>query len=188
MLSTDDFATFEVFSINGEAALNKGMALFPRKVNGKYVMCSRIDGENLYIATSDSLHYWPEARLIMQPLDPWEFMQLGNCGSPIETPDGWLLLTHGVGPMRSYSIGAILLDLDDPTKVIGHLAEPLIVPDEEEREGYVPNVVYTCGLLEHGGKLYVPYAQADKRTGLAVIELDELMSKLTRTAAVAAAR
>ena len=188
MLSTDDFATFEVFSINGEAALNKGMALFPRKVNGKYVMCSRIDGENLYIATSDSLHYWPEARLIMQPLDPWEFMQLGNCGSPIETPDGWLLLTHGVGPMRSYSIGAILLDLDDPTKVIGHLAEPLIVPDEEEREGYVPNVVYTCGLLEHGGKLYVPYAQADKRTGLAVIELDELMSKLTRTSAVAAAR
>jgi predicted GH43/DUF377 family glycosyl hydrolase len=181
MLVTTDFKTFEVFSMNGEAALNKGMALFPRKINGKYVVCSRIDGENLFIASSESLHYWPTATRIMQPLEPWEFMQLGNCGSPIETPEGWLLLTHGVGPMRSYSIGAILLDLEDPTKVIGHLAEPLIVPDEQEREGYVPNVVYTCGLLEHNGKLYVPYAQADKRTGLAVIELDELMAKLTRT-------
>lgn len=180
MLSTSDFRTFEVFSINGEAALNKGMALFPRKVGGKYVMCSRIDGENLFIATSESLHYWPAATKIMEPLDPWEFMQLGNCGSPIETPEGWLLLTHGVGPMRSYSIGAVLLDLNDPTKVIGHLADPLIVPDEQEREGYVPNVVYTCGLLEHGGRLYVPYAQADKRTGVAVIELKELMNKLTR--------
>lgn len=187
MLFTSDFKTFEVFSMNGEAALNKGMALFPRKIDGKYVVCSRIDGENLYIAKSDSLHHWPTADKIMQPLDPWEFMQLGNCGSPIETPEGWLLLTHGVGPMRSYSIGAILLDLEDPSKVIGHLAEPLIVPDEQEREGYVPNVVYTCGLLEHKGKLYVPYAQADKRTGLAVIELDELMTKLTRSPVVAGA-
>ena len=180
MLSTSDFKTFEVYSINGEAALNKGMALFPRKINGKYVMCSRIDGENLYIAASDSLHYWPTAERIMEPLDPWEFMQLGNCGSPIETPEGWLLLTHGVGPMRGYSIGAILLDLEDPTKVLGHLKEPLLVPDEQEREGYVPNVVYTCGLLEHAGQLFIPYAQADKRTGVAVVELADLLSRLTR--------
>jgi predicted GH43/DUF377 family glycosyl hydrolase len=181
MLFTSDFKTFEVFSLTGAAALNKGMALFPRKINGQYVVCSRIDGENLYIAKSDSLHCWPTATQIMNPLDPWEFMQLGNCGSPIETPDGWLLLTHGVGPMRSYSIGAILLDLNDPTKVIGHLDEPLLVPDEQEREGYVPNVVYTCGLLEHNGSLYIPYAQADKRTGLAVVELAELMTKLKRS-------
>jgi predicted GH43/DUF377 family glycosyl hydrolase len=180
MLSTPDFRTFEIYSINGAAALNKGMAIFPRRIGGKYVMCSRIDGENLYIATSDSLHYWPSAKRIMEPCLPWEFVQLGNCGSPIETEQGWLLLTHGVGPMRSYAIGAILLDLDDPTRVIGHLAEPLIVPDETEREGYVPNVVYTCGLLEHNGVLYIPYAQADKRTGLAVVGRDELLGKLKR--------
>ena len=180
MLRTDDFKSFEVFSLSGATAINKGMALFPRKIGGQYVMCSRIDGENLFIARSPTLHNWPAATKIMNPIDPWEFVQLGNCGSPIETKDGWLLLTHGVGPMRSYSIGAVLLDLEDPTKVIGHLAEPLIVPDEEEREGYVPNVVYTCGLLEHGGKLYIPYAQADKSTGLAVVELNELLAKLTR--------
>ena len=178
MIQTEDFKTFEVFSINGAKAMNKGMALFPRKINGRYVVCSRIDGENLYVATSDTLNHWPEATRLMEPELPWEFVQLGNCGSPIETPRGWLLLTHGVGPMRSYSIGAILLDLDDPTKVIGHLKEPLLVPDEDEREGYVPNVVYTCGLLEHNGDLYIPYAQADKSTGLAVVSMDELMAKL----------
>ena len=179
MLETADFKTFEVFSLNGATAMNKGMALFPRKINGQYVVCSRIDGENLYIATSDTLNHWPTATKLMAPELPWEFVQLGNCGSPIETPHGWLLLTHGVGPMRSYSIGAILLDLDDPTKVIGHMKEPLLVPDEDEREGYVPNVVYTCGLLEHNGNMYVPYAQADKSTGLAVVSLDELMARLT---------
>jgi predicted GH43/DUF377 family glycosyl hydrolase len=157
--------------------MNKGMALFPRKINGQYVVCSRIDGENLFIGKSDTLFRWDEVTKLTQPEMPWEFVQLGNCGSPIETPHGWLLLTHGVGPMRSYSIGAMLLDLDDPTKVVGHMKQPLLVPDENEREGYVPNVVYTCGLLEHRGKLYIPYAQADKSTGLAVVSLDELLER-----------
>lgn len=180
MIKTVDFKTFEVFSINGASAMNKGMALFPRKINGQYVVCSRIDGENLFIAKSDTLFHWPEAHRLIEPEVPWEFVQLGNCGSPIETKEGWLLLTHGVGPMRSYSIGAMLLDLNDPQKVIGHLAEPLIVPDEDEREGYVPNVVYTCGLMLHRGNLFIPYAQADKSTGVAVVELDDLLGRLTR--------
>ncbi|RYZ65926.1 MAG: glycosidase [Proteobacteria bacterium] len=175
MIKTPDFKTFEVFSMNGASAMNKGMALFPRKINGHYVVCSRIDGENLFIGKSDTLYRWDDVTKLTQPEMPWEFVQLGNCGSPIETEHGWLLLTHGVGPMRSYSIGAMLLDLDDPTKIIGHMKEPLLVPDEHEREGYVPNVVYTCGLQLHGGKLYIPYAQADKSTGLAVVTLDELL-------------
>ncbi len=178
MLSTTDFRTFEVFSIGGPSAMNKGLALFPRKINGDYVMCSRIDGENLFIVRSKSLYYWPESDKLTVPKVPWELFQLGNCGSPIETPDGWLLLTHGVGPMRSYSIGAMLLDLNDPLKVIGHLREPLIVPDENEREGYVPNVVYTCGMIEHNGNLIIPYAQADKSTGVTVFALADLLAKL----------
>lgn len=177
MIKTADFKTFEVFSMNGASATNKGMALFPRQINGQYVVCSRIDGENLFIGKSDTLFRWDEVTKLVEPEMPWEFVQLGNCGSPIETPHGWLLLTHGVGPMRSYSIGAMLLDLDDPTKIIGHMKEPLLVPDEDEREGYVPNVVYTCGLLQHRGNLYIPYAQADKSTGLAVISLDELLER-----------
>lgn len=177
MIKSADFKTFEVFSMNGASAMNKGMALFPRKINGQYVVCSRIDGENLFIGKSDTLFRWDEVTKLTAPEVPWEFVQLGNCGSPIETKHGWLLLTHGVGPMRSYSIGAMLLDLDDPTKVIGHMKQPLLVPDEDEREGYVPNVVYTCGLLLHNGNLYIPYAQADKSTGLAVVPLDELLQR-----------
>lgn len=179
MLSTTDFRTFEVFSIGGPSAMNKGLALFPRKINGEYVMCSRIDGENLFIVRSKTLFYWPDSEKLVAPQVPWELFQLGNCGSPIETPQGWLLLTHGVGPMRSYSIGAMLLDLNDPLKVIGHLKEPLIVPDEQEREGYVPNVVYTCGLVEHRGNLIIPYAQADKSTGVTVVSLQDLLQRLT---------
>jgi predicted GH43/DUF377 family glycosyl hydrolase len=178
MLSTTDFRTFEVFSIGGPSAMNKGLALFPRKIGSEYVMCSRIDGENLFIVRSKSLYYWPESQKLTVPKVPWELFQLGNCGSPIETPYGWLLLTHGVGPMRSYSIGAMLLDLEDPMKVIGHLSEPLIVPDENEREGYVPNVVYTCGMIEHNGNLIIPYAQADKSTGLTVVNLAELLERI----------
>ncbi len=178
MLSTTDFRTFEVFSIAGPSAMNKGLALFPRKIDDHYVMCSRIDGENLFIVRSKSLYYWPESHQLVKPEMPWELFQLGNCGSPIETPDGWLLLTHGVGPMRSYCIGAMLLDLNDPLKVIGHLKEPLIVPDEEERDGYVPNVVYTCGMIEHNGNLIIPYAQADKSTGVTVFALRDLLDRL----------
>lgn len=179
MIHTRDFKRVEVHSLNGPGAANKGLALFPRKVGGQYVMCSRIDGENLYINKSDSAYFWASATRLTAPRYPWEYVQLGNCGSPIETEAGWLLLTHGVGPMRTYAIGAALLDLNDPLKVIGYLSEPLITADEHEREGYVPNVVYTCGAIIHNGSLFIPYAQADKSTSVAVVDLNELLDKLT---------
>lgn len=178
MIYTRDFKRVEVHSLNGHGAANKGLALFPRKVNGNYVMCSRIDGENLYINTSDSAYFWSSATRLTAPRYPWEFVQIGNCGSPLETEAGWLLLTHGVGPMRTYAIGAMLLDRDDPLKVIGYLKEPLITALDQEREGYVPNVVYSCGALIHAGQLFVPYAQADKSSSVAVVALDELLSEL----------
>ena len=178
LLHTRDFHRIEFASLNGAAAANKGMALFPRKIKGKYVMCSRIDGENLFIAMSDSVHFWETAECLISPRYPWELMQIGNCGPPIETPQGWILLTHGVGPMRTYAIGAMLLDLDDPRKVIGHLKEPIITPDGEDREGYVPNVVYTCGAMEVAGDLFIPFAMADKSTSFVVIPTQELVKKL----------
>jgi hypothetical protein len=137
--------------LNGPAVENKGMALFPRKIGGLYAMLGRQDAENIYVMFSDHLHFWHTMQLILEPAFPWEFIQLGNCGSPIETEAGWLVISHGVGPMRKYCIGAFLLDRDDPTKVIGRLPEPLIKPNANERDGYVPNVVYSCGSLVHGG-------------------------------------
>lgn len=178
LMSRQDQGSIEIHSLNGRAVANKGMALFPRKIGGNYVMCSRIDGENLFISYSDAVHFWDHAERLMTPKYPWELMQIGNCGSPIETPEGWLLLTHGVGPMRSYAIGAMLLDLKDPMRVIGHLREPLIMPIGDEREGYVPNVVYTCGAMTHANHLFIPYAAADKETGIAVVEMDELINRL----------
>jgi predicted GH43/DUF377 family glycosyl hydrolase len=179
LMHTTDFRRIEFASLNGSAALNKGMALFPRKINGRYVMCSRIDGENLFIATSHSVHFWETAQQLAVPLQPWEFMQIGNCGSPVETDRGWLLLTHGVGPMRTYAIGAMLLDLENPLKIIGQLDEPLLAPLEDHREGYVPNVVYTCGAMVHGETLYIPYAHSDKATTMVTVPLAELLHKLT---------
>jgi predicted GH43/DUF377 family glycosyl hydrolase len=178
LMSCNDFRRIEIHSLNGAAALNKGMALFPRRIGGNYVMCSRIDGENLFISYSNAVHFWDRAEQLIAPKYPWELMQIGNCGSPIETSEGWLLLTHGVGPMRSYAIGAMLLDRNDPLRVIGHLREPLITPVGEEREGYVPNVVYTCGAMVHGSELYIPYAQADKSTGISVVDMDGLINRL----------
>ena len=178
MLQTADFRSIESHSLNGRAALNKGMALFPRRVGGHYMMCSRIDGENLYLSCSDFVHFWEEAAVLVMPLEPWELRQIGNCGSPIETPEGWLLLTHGVGPMRCYAIGAMLLDLDDPAKIRGRLRRPLLSPEGPEREGYVPNVVYSCGALIHQEKLLLPYAQADKTTSIAAVDLNELLARL----------
>ena len=178
IVETSDFHRIDVHTLNGPAATNKGFALFPRKIGGRFVMCSRIDGENLYISESEYVHFWESAQRLRAPKNAWELVQLGNCGSPIETPEGWVLLTHGVGPMRSYAIGAMLLDRNDPLKVIGHLDEPLITPVGEEREGYVPNVVYTCGALLHAGHLFVPYAQADKSTSMAVVAMDELINRL----------
>jgi predicted GH43/DUF377 family glycosyl hydrolase len=178
MMETRDFHSISVHTLNGAAAQNKGMALFPKRIGGHYCMCSRIDGENLYIMYSDMVQFWESAELLQTPKHPWEFTQIGNCGSPLETPEGWLLLTHGVGPMRSYSIGAMLLDLHDPLKVIGHLDEPLLVPTEEEREGYVPNVVYTCGAMIAGPHLIIPYAMSDTTVGIAVVGLKELLERL----------
>jgi len=178
LIRTKDFYHFKAIPIYGKYAQDKNLALFPRKINGKYVMLSRIDGKNNYIMYSDQVNNWENAKLLQQPTHPWEFIQVGNGGSPIETEEGWLMLTHGVGPMRKYSLGACLLDLDDPSKVIGCLKEPLLTPNEKERDGYVPNVVYTCGAMIHNKHLIIPYAMADYATGLATIELDEILDAL----------
>jgi predicted GH43/DUF377 family glycosyl hydrolase len=178
LIETSDFLKVGVHTINGACAQNKGLALFPRRIGGHYVMCSRIDGENLFIMYSDIVHFWETAELLQTPRSSWEFVQIGNCGSPLETKEGWLMLTHGVGPMRSYCIGAMLLDLNDPLKVIGCLDEPLITPTERERDGYVPNVVYSCGAMIHNGRLYMPFATSDMTTRIAEVSLDSLLNRL----------
>jgi predicted GH43/DUF377 family glycosyl hydrolase len=178
LLETDDFLTFRMHTLSGNAAQNKGMALFPRKINGRFAMLSRLDGVNNYIMFSDSPRFWAAAILLQEPVHPLEFVQVGNCGSPVETPEGWLALFHGVGPMRKYSIWAELLDIDEPSKVIGRLNEPILSPDEHERNGYVPNVVYTCGSMIHGDTLIIPYGIADQRCRVATVSIAELLSRL----------
>jgi predicted GH43/DUF377 family glycosyl hydrolase len=173
--------TIEISLITGDCAKNKGMALFPRRIGGKYAMISRIDNENLYYMVSDDLLVWDEAQLIQGPKFAWQVIQIGNCGSPIETDMGWLLMTHGVGPMRRYCIGATLLDRDDPARVIGQTHEPLLVPNDEEQSGYVPNVVYSCGVMVHNRKLIVPYAMSDLSSSVARIDLDALLASLKPT-------
>ncbi len=180
LLETADFVRFRISTLNGPEIRNKGLALFPRRINGSYAMLSRQDGENIYVMYSDMLHFWYTKQLIAKPTFPWEFVQLGNCGSPIETEAGWLVLTHGVGPMRKYSMGAFLLDLEDPTQVIGRLREPLLAPNENEREGYVPNVVYSCGGLLHNGHVIIPYAMSDYASTFATVPLERLLRKLTQ--------
>ena len=177
-LETSDFLHFKFITLNGPAVENKGMALFPRKIKGLYAMLGRQDAENIYVMFSDHLHFWHSMQLVLEPSFPWEFTQLGTCGSPIETEAGWLVISHGVGPMRKYCIGAFLLDRDDPTKVIGRLREPLITPNEDEREGYVPNVVYSCGSLLHGGQLIIPYGMSDYATTFATVPLDEVLAAM----------
>jgi predicted GH43/DUF377 family glycosyl hydrolase len=178
LIETEDFLHFRILTLNGSAVQNKGMALFPRRIGGRFAMLSRQDDENLFIMFSDSPHYWSDPQVILRPAEMWESVKIGNCGSPIETAEGWLVITHGVGPMRKYCIGAALLDLEDPSKVIARLREPLICPEGAEREGYVPNVVYSCGSLLHEGKLILPYAISDRASVIASIELAELMSAL----------
>ncbi|GAB3991513.1 glycoside hydrolase family 130 protein [Spirosoma daeguense] len=178
LLETKDFTNFSVSTLNGAEVSNKGMALFPRKINGKYAMISRQDGENIYLMYSDDLYFWQTKELLMKPTYHWEFVQLGNCGSPIETEAGWLVLSHGVGPMRKYAIGAFLLDLNDPSKVIGRTVEPILSPDENEREGYVPNVVYSCGGMINNGELIIPYAMADYASSFATVNVNELLAEL----------
>jgi predicted GH43/DUF377 family glycosyl hydrolase len=177
-IETKDFYHFKISPIHGEYTQNKGMALFPRKIRGRYAMISRYDGVNNYLMFSDDIHVWHDTRKIQEPQYPWEFIQLGNCGSPLETEKGWLMITHGVGPMRRYSLGAVLLDLEDPSQIIGQLREPLLMANEEEREGYVPNVVYSCGSLIRNGELIIPYGMSDYASGFATVRLDELLDKM----------
>ena len=176
LLQTRDFLKFRMTPLRGAATRNKGMALFPRRLNGRYAMIARQDNENLYLIYSDDLYTWSDGGVaVLKPHFPWEFVQIGNCGSPIELDEGWLLLTHGVGPVRKYSIGAVLLDKNDPSKVLGRSSEPLIKPEPSEREGYVPNVVYTCGAMRHNDQIVLPYAVSDTFSNFATIEIAALM-------------
>ncbi|MFQ3577383.1 MAG: glycoside hydrolase family 130 protein [Verrucomicrobiia bacterium] len=179
MLETRDFQEFNICTLNGPAVKNKGLALFPRRIGGQYAMLGRQDSENIHIMFSDHLHFWYDSEILLRPWQPWEFVQLGNCGSPIETTEGWLVLTHGVGAMRKYSIGAALLDLENPRRVIKRLREPLLRPAPEEREGYVPNVVYSCGGMIHKGNLILPYAISDTASRFATVHIRELLDAMT---------
>ncbi|MGH8256152.1 MAG: glycoside hydrolase family 130 protein, partial [Steroidobacteraceae bacterium] len=178
LLETEDFKSFRMTALKGTAARNKGMALFPRKINGKYAMIGRQDNENLYLIYSDDLYSWDEGALFLRPQFPWEFVQIGNCGSPIELDEGWLLLTHGVGPVRKYSIGGVLLDKADPSKVLARAAEPLLRPEQSEREGYVPNVVYTCGAIRHNDQIILPYAVSDTYSNFVTIRISALLASM----------
>lgn len=178
LLDTTDYYHFKILPIHGEIAQNKGMAIFPRKIDGKYAMLCRLDGFNNYIAFSDNITIWREAKLLQQPEYPWEYIQIGNCGSPIETEDGWLVITHGVGPMREYVLGASLFDLQNPQKEIGRLKSPLLIPNTKEREGYVPNVVYSCGSMVHNEDLIIPYGMSDYASTYATVNLRELLNEL----------
>jgi predicted GH43/DUF377 family glycosyl hydrolase len=180
LIETEDFLHFRVLTLNGSAVQNKGMALFPRRIDGRYAMLSRQDDENLFIMFSNNPHYWSDPQVLLRPAEMWESVKIGNCGSPIETEAGWLVITHGVGPMRKYCIGAALLDLHDPTQVIGRLKHALICPEGLEREGYVPNVVYSCGSMLHGRTLILPFAMSDKITAIVSLSLDELLSAITQ--------
>jgi predicted GH43/DUF377 family glycosyl hydrolase len=175
LLTTKDFESFRMTPLSGSGTRNKGMALFPRKIDGRYAMIGRQDNENLYLSFSDNLYSWGDGRSIIQPEYPWEFVQIGNCGSPIELDDCWLLLIHGVGPVRKYSIGAVLLDKKDPSKVLARSREPLVRPEPTEREGYVPNVVYTCGAMRHRDQIIMPYAVSDTFSNFATIKISALM-------------
>ncbi|SHL05964.1 Predicted glycosyl hydrolase, GH43/DUF377 family [Bradyrhizobium lablabi] len=178
LIETSDFTSFRMTPLKGAAAGNKGMALFPRKIGGKYAMIARQDNENLYLIYSDDLYTWDGGEAILKPEFPWEFVQIGNCGSPIELDEGWLLLTHGVGPVRKYSIGAALLDKSDPSKVLARSREPLLRPEPSEREGYVPNVVYTCGAMRHNDQIILPYAVSDTFSNFATIKISALMQAM----------
>lgn len=178
LMRTRDFRSFDLVPMTGSASRNKGMALFPRRVGDKYMMIGRQDGENLFLLQSDSLTHWDEGKMILRPEFPWELVQIGNCGAPIELDEGWLLLTHGVGAMRKYSIGAVLLDKVDPSKVIGRTRQPILAAADQDREGYVPNVVYTCGAIKHGDTLFMPYGIADSSVGFAFVSIGEMLEAM----------
>jgi predicted GH43/DUF377 family glycosyl hydrolase len=179
LIETVDFLTFRFATLNGTSAHNKGIALFPRRVGGMYLALGRYDQENLHLLRSDHVRVWNSAELISSPARGWETVQIGSCGSPLETSEGWLVLTHGVGPMRRYSLGAVLLDLEDPSHLIGRLDSPLLAPNEDERNGYVPNVVYSCGGMIHDDWLVVPYGFADEGVRVMTVSVTELLRELT---------
>jgi predicted GH43/DUF377 family glycosyl hydrolase len=181
LLETSDFVRFRFRTLNGPAAENKGMAVFPKRVKGRFAMLSRQDDESIFLMYSDNIHFWNERQLLIKPAFPWELIKIGNCGAPIETDAGWLVVSHGVGPMRKYCIGAFLLDREDPSKVLGRLREPLLKPNASEREGYVPNVVYSCGAMLHQGQLVIPYGLADHATGFATVALAEVLAAMEPT-------
>jgi predicted GH43/DUF377 family glycosyl hydrolase len=177
LIQTTDFRHFKVSTLNGRCVQNKGMALFPRKLGNDFVMAARLDGENIYLLRSNNIHFWNESKLVYAPKAPWELVQVGNCGSPFETEKGWVLLTHGVGPVRQYWMGALLLDLEDPSRVLGRLTEPILMPDPAERDGYVPNVVYSCGAMRHQDRLIIPYAVADTRIRITTVSIPDLLAR-----------
>ena len=179
LLETTDFESFRIATLSGAGAQNKGIALFPKMLDGEFVALGRHDNVNNFLMRSVDVRVWGETERIQEPKRPWELIQLGNCGSPLETEAGWLVITHGVGPFRRYSLGALLLDLDDPCRVIGHLKEPLLTPQADEREGYVPNVVYSCGSMVVGGHVVLPYGFADVGASIATIRLEQLLTRLT---------
>jgi predicted GH43/DUF377 family glycosyl hydrolase len=179
LIETPDFVSFRIATLGGIRATNKGIALFPRTIDGRYAALSRYDNQNTYLMFSDRVRFWDEAEKLQVPKQTWELVQIGNCGSPLETDAGWLVITHGVGPMRQYALGAILLDIDDPRRVIGHLDQPLLLPDDGERDGYVPNVVYSCGSMIHGDLLVLPYGYADEATRVATVPVGDLLNSLT---------
>lgn len=178
LIETRDFLSFRIMTLNGKCAHNKGIALFPRLIGGRYAALCRHDNESNFLMLSDDVRFWHESRQIQVPRRPWELVQVGNCGSPLETEAGWLVITHGVGPLRQYALGAILLDLEDPCRVVGHLAEPLLIPIADERDGYVPNVVYSCGCMIHAGQLVLPYGFSDVGARIATLPLEELLERL----------
>ncbi|MEO7504219.1 MAG: glycoside hydrolase family 130 protein [Sphingomicrobium sp.] len=178
LMRTCDFKAIDLCPMTGSAAVNKGIALFPRKVGGRYLAIGRQDGQNLFLMQSDKLEEWNGGDLLMQPRFPWEYIQIGNCGSPIETDEGWLVLTHGVGAMRKYAIGSILLDKDDPSKILARSREPILAAFDQDRDGYVPNVVYTCGAMRVGDLLFLPYGLADSSVAFAFIPMAEMMARM----------
>ena len=180
LIETRDFVSFRVSTINGSAAVNKGIAIFPRKVGGSFMALGRLDNENNHLIRSDNVRFWHERSTLQEPQESWELVQLGNCGSPIETEAGWLVITHGVGPMRRYCLGALLLDLEDPARVIGRLRQPLLAPAEDERDGYVPNVVYSCGSMAFAGHLVLPYGFSDVGARIATMRIDDVLSAMTK--------
>jgi predicted GH43/DUF377 family glycosyl hydrolase len=180
LIETRDFMTFRMTTLNGTAAVNKGIALFPRLIDGSFMALARLDNENNYVIRSNNVRFWHDRQLIQAPRAAWELVQLGNCGSPIETEAGWIVITHGVGPLRTYALGALLLDLNDPSQVIGCLEQPLLMPAADERDGYVPNVVYSCGSMRFGDVIFMPYGIADVGTCIATVKVDDLLDALTQ--------